>query len=200
MTEAPQQKNAAPQKKAWVRHVVDYLGIAGFLAVLVVTRKLELATWGLVVGAAGAILTGLIFERRLAPLPLVTGLFALFFGGLTLIFHDTRFIKMKPTVVYLGFAGFLLFGMLKGRNPLRALMGEAVHLPDEAMRILTRRYALFFLFLAGLNEFVWRTQSDTTWGWFKASIIVIILVFALAQTPLMLKYAKLDEAQAKPPE
>ena len=70
----------------------------------------------------------------------------------------------------------------------------------EAMRILTRRYALFFLFLAGLNEFVWRTQSDTTWGWFKASIIVIILVFALTQTPLMLKYAKLDEAQAKPPE
>jgi intracellular septation protein len=189
-----------PKKRAWVRHVVDYLGIAGFLAVLVVTRKLELATWGLVVGAAGAIVTGLIFERRLAPLPLVTGLFALFFGGLTLIFHDTRFIKMKPTVVYLGFAGFLLIGMVRGRNPLRALMGEAIHLPDEAMRILTRRYALFFLFLAGLNELVWRTQSDTTWGWFKASIIVIILVFALAQTPLMLKYAKLDEAQAKPPE
>lgn len=200
MTDAPQKKNATPQRKAWVRHVVDYLGIAGFLAVLVVTRKLELATWGLVIGAAGAIVTGLIFERRLAPLPLVTGLFALFFGGLTLIFHDTRFIKMKPTVVYLGFAAFLLIGMLKGRNPLRALMGDAIHLPDEAMRILTRRYALFFLFLAGLNEFVWRTQSDTTWGWFKASIIVIILVFALAQTPLMLKYAKLDEAQPKPPE
>jgi intracellular septation protein len=194
--QVPQQ--AAPKKRAWVRHVVDYLGLAAFLAVLVVTRSLETATWGLVVGAAGAIAMGLIFEKRLAPLPLVTGLLALFFGGLTLIFHDTRFIKMKPTVVYLGFAGFLLLGMLRGRNPLRALMGDVIHLPDEAMRILTRRYALFFLALAGANEFVWRTQTDQAWGWFKASIVVIILVFAVAQTPLMMKYGKEPEVEPPP--
>jgi len=107
---------------------------------------------------------------------------------------------MKPTFVYLGFAGFLLFGMLRGKNPLRALMGEAIHLPDEALRILTRRYAVFFLALAAANEAVWRTQSDITWGWFKASIVGIIFIFALAQLPLMMKYAKEPEAAPPPSE
>jgi len=184
--------------KAWVRHFVDYAGLAAFLIVLAVTRSAVTATWGLVAGAAAALLVGLVFEKRLAPMPLVTGVLALFFGGLTLFLHDERFIKIKPTILYVGFAVFLFAGLLRGKNPLRALMGDAFHLPDDAVRKLTLRYGVFFLALAVANEAVWRTQSTMTWALFKfPGTVAIIFIFSMAQAPLLMKYGK-DQPEPPP--
>ena len=177
--------------KAWVRHFVDYAGLAAFLVVLAITRSAVTATWGLVGGAAAAIVVGLLVEKRLAPMPLVTGLLALFFGGLTLFLHDERFIKIKPTILYVGFAAFMFAGLARGKNPLRALMGDAFHLPDDVVRKLTLRYALFFLALAIANEVVWRTQTTMTWALFKfPGTVAIIFLFSLSQAPLLMKHAK----------
>jgi intracellular septation protein len=179
-----------------IRHFVDYAGLAAFLIVLVITRSAVTATWGLVAGAAAALTVGWLAERRIAPMPLVTGVLALLFGGLTLFLHDERFIKIKPTVLYVGFALFLFSGLARGKNPLRALMGEAFHLPSDAVRKLTLRYALFFLGLAAANEAVWRTQSTLTWGLFKfPGTVAIIFLFSVSQAPLIMKYAN----QAEPP-
>ena len=186
------------RQKAWVRHFVDYAGLAAFLVVLAVTRSAVTATWGLVAGAAAALLVGLLVEKRVAPMPLVTGVLALFFGGLTLFLHDERFIKIKPTILYVGFAVFLFGGLLRGKNPLRALMGDAFHLPDEAVRKLTLRYALFFLALAVANEIVWRTQTTMTWALFKfPGTVAIIFLFSMSQAPLLMKYAK-EEPEPPP--
>ena len=38
-------------------------------------------------------------EGKVPTLPLVTGVFVLVFGGLTLILQDELFIKLKPTIV-----------------------------------------------------------------------------------------------------
>ena len=186
------------RQKAWVRHFVDYAGLAAFLVVLAVTRSAVTATWGLVAGAAAALLVGLLVEKRVAPMPLVTGVLGLFFGGLTLFLHDERFIKIKPTILYVGFAVFLFGGLLRGKNPLRALMGDAFHLPDEAVRKLTLRYALFFLALAVANEIVWRTQTTMTWALFKfPGTVAIIFLFSMSQAPLLMKYAR-EEPEPPP--
>jgi intracellular septation protein len=186
------------RQKAWVRHFVDYAGLAAFLIVLAITRSAVTATWGLVGGAAAALLVGLVVEKRLAPMPLVTGVLALFFGGLTLFLHDERFIKIKPTILYVGFAIFLFGGLLRGKNPLRALMGDAFHLPDDAVRKLTLRYGLFFLALAVANEVVWRTQSTMTWALFKfPGTVIVIFIFSMAQAPLLMKYGK-DQPEPPP--
>ena len=88
-------------------------------------RDLTAATWWLMGGSVVSLLVGLIAEKRLAPMPLIAGIFALVFGGLTLGFHDPRFIKIKPTVVNVIFGSALLIGTAMGRNPLKWLLGEA---------------------------------------------------------------------------
>jgi intracellular septation protein len=179
--------------RRWVRGFVDYAGLAAFLLVLALTRNLIQATWGLVGGAAAAVAAGLIFERRVPPMALVTAVMAVIFGALTLVLHDARFIKMKPTVLYVGLAGFLFAGLARGKNPLRALMGDAFHLPPQAARVLTWRYAIFFLALAAANEVARRSLSDVGWGYSKLAAVVAVFVFTLAQMPLILKHTPEDE-------
>jgi intracellular septation protein len=185
----------------WVRWFVDYAGLVVFLITLVATRSAVTASWAIVGGSILALLVGLVFERRLAPMPLVTAVLGVIFGGLTIFFHDERFIKVKPTILYTAFGLFLITGALRGKNPLKVLMGDAFHLPDPVVRTLTLRYALFFFALAVANEAVWRTQSTLTWGFFKfPGTPILIFLFALSQAPLMMKHMPDDEAaDANPP-
>ncbi len=197
MTDAATPRNVPK----WVRWFVDYAGLVVFLITLVATRSAVTASWAIVGGSVLALLVGLVFERRLAPMPLVTAVLGLIFGGLTIFFHDERFIKVKPTILYTAFGLFLITGALRGKNPLKVLMGDAFHLPDPVVRTLTLRYALFFFALAIANEAVWRTQSTLTWGFFKfPGTPILIFLFALSQAPLMMKHMPDDEAaEAKPP-
>ncbi len=176
--------------RSLIRSGVDYAGPLAFLLGYLVTRNLLTATWALV-GASGlALIVGYIAERRIAPMPLFAGLAALIFGTLTLVFHDTRFVKIKPTVINAVLAGVMLGGVWLKKNPLRALLGDALKLPDPAWRTLTLRYGVFFLCTAVLNEAVWRTQPDGIWIWFRMpGLQILALVFSLSQVPLMLKHA-----------
>ena len=203
-----------------IRMVVDYGGIAAFglayfLRLRFVAaanplgwmlamgghglRDLTAATWWLMGGSAVSLLVGLIAEKRLAPMPLIAGLFALVFGGLTLAFHDPRFIKIKPTVVNVIFGMALLIGMAMGRNPLKWLLGEALSLPEEAWRKLILRYAGYFLVMAALNETVWRTQSDAVWVNFHVwGQWICVIAFSISQIPFMMKYMKTSEPPPPP--
>ena len=180
-----------PQAHKWVRGFVDYGGlVVWIIAYFAGGRNLVNATWALVAGSAVALIVGLIFERRIAPLPLIAGGAALLFGGLTLFFHDARFLKMKPTVMNALFGGVLLGGLALGKMPLKLLLGEAFPMSEVGWRTLTLRYGLFFLALATLNEMVWRTQPDTTWVFFRfPGLMILTLIFAVSQAPMMTKHA-----------
>jgi intracellular septation protein len=127
--------------------------------------------------------------RRLPMMAIVSGVIVLVFGGATLIFQNDTFIKMKPTIIYLLFAG-TLFGGLVMRKPLLAtVFDQMFHLTEEGWRRLTVRWALFFLALAVLNEIVWRTQTTDTWVTFKVfGVTPLTFVFAALQYPLLMKY------------
>ena len=127
-----------------------------------------------------------MLERRLPTLPLVTGLFVLVFGGLTLILQDELFIKLKPTIVNTLFAVILLGGLWCGKSFLKSLMGSMFSMTDQGWRILTFRWALFFVVLAILNEIVWRNTSTDNWVSFKVfGIMPLTLVFSIMQLPTM---------------
>lgn len=203
-----------------IRAVVDYGGLAAFVAAYFLRlravvaptalgwtlaigghgpRDLTQATWWLVGGSALALLVGLVLERRVAPMPLIAGGLALVFGGLTLAFHDPRFIKIKPTAVNLAYGLGLLGGIALKRNPLKWLLGEALPLPEEAWRQLTIRYACYFLAVAVLNEVVWRTQSDAVWVLFRVpGLWILVLLFSLSQIPFMAKYLRTIEPPPPP--
>ena len=118
------------------------------------------ANWALTAGSAVALLVGLAVERRIAPMPLLTGLFALVFAALAQRFHDTRFVKMQPTAINLFLGAVMLGGAAMRRNPLRAMLGSAIHLDPPAWRVLMIRYGALFMAEAALNEALWRTQPD----------------------------------------
>ncbi len=189
----------SPKTRRWVRGTVDYGGLVVFLIGYLVTRDLVQATWWLVAGSAAALILGFAVERRVAPMPLLAGGAALLFGGLTLIFDDARFVKMKPTFVNLAFAGFLIGGSLFNRNPLKMLMGQALVMTDRAWKSLTWRYGLYFLAIAIINEVVWRTQPEPIWVAFRfPGLQILALVFSFTQVPLIMKGMKDAEPATEP--
>lgn len=175
--------------RRYVRYFVDYAGLVLWLGTLLITRSAITASWAIVGGSILALVVGYFLEKRVAPMPLVTAVMGVVFGGMTIAFHDERFIKVKPTILYTAFGLFLATGLVRGKNPLKLLMGQTLHLPDPVMRTLTLRYALFFFAMAIANEIVWRTQPTMTWALFKfPGSAVLIFLFVLSQTPLLMKH------------
>jgi intracellular septation protein len=127
--------------------------------------------------------------HKVPVMPLVSAVIVLAFGGLTIYLQDDTFIKLKPTIVYTMFA-VLLVGGLAARKPVLALLfGPVFNLTDDGWRKLTVRWAVFFVAMAVLNEFVWRNFSTDTWVSFKAfGFLPITFLFAMAQVPLMQRY------------
>jgi intracellular septation protein len=137
--------------------------------------------------------------RHLPVMAMVTAVIVVVFGGLTLVLHDDTFIKMKPTIIYLLFAGTLFGGMILRKPLLAAVFDQMFHLTDEGWRKLTIRWAVFFLALAVLNEIVWRTQTTDTWVAFKVfGVTPLTFIFAALQYPLLMKYDASPNDEAKP--
>jgi intracellular septation protein len=126
---------------------------------------------------------------RVPVMPLVTSIFVMVFGGLTLWFADDHFIKLKPTIVNGLFAVILFGGLFANRLFLKTVFGDVMKLTEAGWRMLTIRWAWFFVCLAVLNEFVWRTFSTDFWVSFKVfGIMPLTMVFALAQVGLLKRH------------
>jgi intracellular septation protein len=128
--------------------------------------------------------------RHWPVMPVVSAVIVLVFGGLTLVLHDETFIKVKPTIIYALFGGALLVGYFFDKPLLEIVFDSVFHITDEGWRKLTLRWAAFFLFLAVLNEVVWRTQSTDFWVNAKVfGFMPLTFIFGALQVPLLMKYA-----------
>ena len=179
-----------------IRAAVDY----GPLLVFVVVNKLAggfaPATAALMVTVTVGLATAWHFERRLPTIPLFTAVLVLGFGALTLALDDERFIQLKPTAIYILFAGLLLGGLALGRSPLAAVMGEHLELDAQGWRALTRRAAFFCLAMAGVNEVARRVLSWDAWVDFKVfGSIALTFAFFAAQGPLLKRHATATESE-----
>ena len=157
-----------------------YLGIFGATAAFMAAVLLALAI-------------GYLLEKKISPMPLFTAILVMIFGGLTLYLKNDIFIKMKPTVLYAFFGVVLLGGLSVNRLFIKYVFAQAFELDEIGWKKLTVRWGLFFLGLAAINEAVWRSTSTETWVSFKVWVILpLIFLFALAQTPLVLKHQHHD--------
>lgn len=165
---------------------------AGPLVLFFIANRLEgimVGTGVLMAATLVAIAIAYRLEKRVPIMPLVGCAFVLLFGGLTLVFDDELFIKIKPTVVNLLFAGVLFAGLAMGQLFLKVLMGPVLSLTDRGWYLLSWRWAGFFVVLAVLNEVVWRTMSTDAWVNFKVfGLMPLSLAFGLAQLPLLMRY------------
>ena len=133
---------------------------------------------------------------KISPMQVVTLVVVLFMGGLSIWFNDEQFFKMKPTIIYIFFAGALGVGLLQGKSYLRLVLQEALPMEEAGWMILTRRIALFFAVLAVANEVVWRNFSTESWVWFKVfGLTIAMFVFLLTQTRLLSRYGTGDATE-----
>ena len=129
-------------------------------------------------------------EKKIPYVPLIGGIVITLFGGLTLYFNNPVFIYMKPTIVNLIFAFVLISSkVFFQRNFLKFFLQTAFQMNEVGWDKLNFRWAYFFIFLAILNEIVWRTQPEATWVNFKVwGILPITFLFTAFQIPLINKY------------
>jgi intracellular septation protein len=175
--------------------------LANFFAPVPGPMKIFAATGAFMAAMIAAMLYSYVRFRRISPLLWFSGLMVVVMGGITIWLHDETFIKLKPTLYYCLVAAILAFGLATGRPLLKAVLGSSYPGLDESgWRKLTRNWALFFAFMAVLNELVWRNSSTDFWVSFKLwGAIPLTFLFALANVPMLMKHGLTQDA-AKPEE
>lgn len=145
------------------------------------------ATVALIVATCCSLAIIYIVERKVAMAPLISGVLVAVLGALTLTLKDDVFIKVKPTILNAVFASILLTGVYGFRKGLlKYVLDVAIQLSEAGWLILSRRWGFFFLFLAGLNELVWRSFPTEFWVNFKVfGMFTLTIAFALSQWRLI---------------
>ena len=174
---------------------------ANFFAPVPPALKIFVATGAFMAAMIAAMIYSALRFRRISPLLWFSGVLVVLMGGVTLWLHDETFIKVKPTLYYLFVAALLGFGLMTGRPLLKAVLGSTYPgLDPEGWRKLTLNWALFFAFMAALNEAVWRNSTTDFWVGFKLwGAIPLTFLFALANVPMLLRHG-LNKESAEPAE
>jgi len=153
------------------------------------------AKYGIIVATKIFVITTLIalvfsylhLKKISTPLLITSGL-VLIFGGLTIFFKDPTFIKLKPTIVYLLFSSFLFLGLILKKNFFKIYLSNIIKLNDVGWNILTKRWGIFFIAMAILNEIIWRNFSTDAWVSFKVfGFLPLTIIFTLLQQSLIKK-------------
>ena len=151
-------------------------------------QPLLVATHALVISTILVILTIYLISKKISKMALISGIVLTIFGSLTVFSGDETFIKIKPTIANIIFALILITGNIFNKPLLAKLFGNNLKITNIHYRILTNRFILFFLFLALLNEFIWRNFSTDFWVAFKVfGMFSISLIFMLLQAPFIMK-------------
>ena len=192
---------AAEKGSSWTM-LLDY----GPLLVFFIAYKLAgsglqgslVATFAFMVAVIISIAIGLTVLKRVSPMVWVSTVLILGFGAITLYLRDPKFIQMKPTVIYVGFAALLGAGLMKGKPLLKWLFGPVFPgLTQEGWLKLTRNWMLFFAALAVANEVMRATLTFDTWLTLKVwGVTVVSLVFAIANMPMLLRHGLDPESKA----
>ena len=169
--------------------------LANFFAPVPDLLKIFVATGAFMLAMVVAMIFSAIRYHRISPLLWFSGVMVVVLGGLTIWLHDRTFIQMKPTIYYALVAGLLGFGLATRRPLLQQVLGSTYPgLSEPGWKKLTRNWALFFAFMAVLNEAVWRNTSWDFWIGFKLwGALPLTFLFAAANIPMLLKHGLMKE-------
>jgi intracellular septation protein len=176
------------------KFLYDYLPLIIFFAVYKLAKTanpLITATIAMVIVTIVALLISYILTKKIPLVALFSALVLTLFGGLTIFLQNDIFIKMKPTIVNVVFALILFYGYFVKKPFLAFLFGEKVKMNNSAWLTLSKRWAFFFIFLACLNEIIWRNFPTDFWVQFKVfGMMPISLIFTVSQAPFMMREMK----------
>ncbi len=206
----------AKPKSSWVNLLVDYGpllvfflayryfkpegGDAGLAEVVAVTK----GTAAFMAATVVALIVSKLRLGKISPMLWLSTVLILGFGTLTVLLGDPFWIQVKPTAIYLLFAGVLFAGLVRGKAMLRYLLEAAFDgLSDEGWLKLSRNWAFFFLFLAALNEILrhfFNTANGNFEIWLQAKlwgVTTLSFLFTFSQIPMLLKHGLAVEAETE---
>ncbi len=177
--------------KSFIKFIADFGPLLIFFTIYYKSgNNLSVAIPPLIIATIIAVVAIYFLEKKIPYIPLVGGIIISLFGGLTLYFDNPVFLYMKPTIINVIFAFTLIIGKtFFNKNFLEFFFKTAFQLDELGWNKLNNRWAYFFIFLAILNEIIWRTQPETTWVNFKVwGILPLTFIFTASQLPLINKH------------
>jgi intracellular septation protein len=177
--------------KSFLKFITDFGPLLIFFTIYYKSgNDLRVAIPPLIVATLIAVLISYIVERKIPYVPLVGGIIISIFGGLTLYFNNPVFLYVKPTIINIIFALVLFVGKtFLNKNFLKILFNNAFQINETGWNKLNNRWIIFFIFLAFVNELVWRTQTEVIWVNFKVwGMLPLTFIFTAFQLPLINKY------------
>lgn len=199
-------------KSSWVNLLVDYGPLLVFFlayryfspkdagdqslgAVVAVTKS----TVVFMVATVAALVISKWRLGKISPMLWLSTVLIVGFGSLTVFLGDPVWIQIKPTAIYLLFAAVLFGGLFRGKPMLRTLLQSAFDgLSEEGWLKLSRNWAWFFLFLAGLNEVLRHAVSFDTWLLIKLwGVSALSFLFTFTQIPMLMRHGLGEEAEAE---
>jgi len=177
--------------KSLLKFITDFGPLLIFFTIYYKSgNNLSVAIPPLIIATLIAVLISYVIERKIPYLPLAGGIIISIFGGLTLYFNNPIFLYMKPTIINIIFALVLFVGKIfLNKNFLKYFFQNAFQIDEIGWDKLNNRWLSFFIFLAFINELVWRTQAEVVWVNFKVwGILPLTFVFTACQIPLINKH------------
>lgn len=152
------------------------------------TEDIFAGTLYMLIASVISIIALYIIEKRINKTSLISTVLILISGGLTLVSGDSQFVKMKPTILYILFALIILYTNYQNRPVVKYLFQSAIIMEEDKWKIVNTQFMYFFFAMAGLNEIIWRTCSESVWVNFKVFwSLPITIIFVLFQVPFLLK-------------
>ena len=177
--------------KSFLKFLADFGPLLIFFTIYYKSgNNLSVAIPPLIIATIIAVVTVYFIEKKIPYVPLIGGIVISLFGGLTLYFNNPVFLYIKPTIINVIFAITLIIGKIFfNKNFLKVFFKTAFQLNEIGWDKLNFRWAYFFIFLAFLNEIVWRTQPEVIWVNFKVwGILPLTFIFMALQLPMINKY------------
>ena len=186
--------NIKEKKGNSIKVLCEYLPLIVFFSVYKFSsapKPLISATICMVIATFIALIVSYFLNKKLPIIAVFSAVILGIFGGLTIIFDNEIFIKIKPTILNLSFGAVLLYGVLKKKPLLSYILGDGIEIPQDVSIKVSKQWALFFIAIAILNEVIWRNFSTDTWVQFKIFVMVpLSLIFAIYQVSSLVKYIK----------
>lgn len=174
--------------KSLVKYITELLPLIIFF-LLYKSSGIFYATVGIIVASLVTTLISFFINKKISYMPLITCLVLAIFGGITIYSGDTKYIKMKPTIINVLFSLVLIVGVICKKGLIQYILGGSIKMTNDIWIIFSKRWAYFFLFIALLNEIIWRNFSENFWVNFKVfGIVILTIVFIVSQLGFIKKH------------
>lgn len=191
------------KKEGIAKFLCDYLPLIIFFIAYKVPKNflanyylepLVFATICLVFTAIISLIISYILIKKISQIALFSTIILTIFGSLTAIFNDEIFIKIKPTIINIIFAIILIVSYLKKKPILSILFESQIQMSKQSWLILSLRFGCYFLFLAILNEIIWRNFTTDFWVNFKVfGMMTLSIIFMILQFPFLIRNIQKDK-------